>query len=211
MPIENRPRERVLSVGIESLSDNEVLSLILQKGYGTKSVIDVSNELIKKYGLNTLSELSIEELKRDLSARVEIQPISSRSGKCGLDGDYGSQSYTDYFDEDGNLMYTEYEHGVPRGVSDVDRRGETKPDISTRLKAVNQAGQQYRKNISEFKDLLLETYQNSDNKSVRIHAGKELGYSSLKIWAHENPVVATIAGIGASSGLVYALIEYLSK
>jgi len=51
MPIENRPRERVLSVGIESLSDNEVLSLILQKGYGTKSVIDVSNELIKKYGL----------------------------------------------------------------------------------------------------------------------------------------------------------------
>ncbi len=63
MPIENRPRERVLSSGIESLSDSEVLALILQKGCGSNSVIDVSNELIMKYGLNTLSELSIEELK----------------------------------------------------------------------------------------------------------------------------------------------------
>ena len=78
MPIENRPRERVLSVGIESLSDNEVLSLILQKGYGTKSVIDVSNELIKKYGLNTLSELSIEELK-DIKGIGLVKAISLKA------------------------------------------------------------------------------------------------------------------------------------
>ena len=78
IPIENRPRERVLSLGIESLSDSEVLALILQKGYGANSVIDVSNELIMKYGLNTLSELSIEEL-RDIKGIGLVKAISLKA------------------------------------------------------------------------------------------------------------------------------------
>jgi len=78
MPIENRPRERVLSSGIDSLSDSEVLALILQKGYGSNSVIDVSNELIMKYGLNTLSELSIEEL-RDIKGIGLVKAISLKA------------------------------------------------------------------------------------------------------------------------------------
>ena len=78
MPIENRPRERVLSSGIENLSDSEVLALILQKGYGSNSVIDVSNELIMKYGLNTLSELSIEEL-REIKGVGLVKAISLKA------------------------------------------------------------------------------------------------------------------------------------
>lgn len=78
MPLENRPRERVLSSGIENLSDSEVLALILQKGYGSNSVLDVSNELIKKYGLNTLSELSIEEL-RDIKGIGLVKAISLKA------------------------------------------------------------------------------------------------------------------------------------
>jgi len=78
MPFENRPRERVINSGIESLSDSEVLALILQKGYGSNSVIDVSNRLIGKYGLNTLSELSIEEL-RDIKGIGLVKAISLKA------------------------------------------------------------------------------------------------------------------------------------
>ncbi len=78
MPIENRPRERVLNSGFDSLSDSEVLALILQKGYGSNSVIDVSNQLISKYGLNTLSELSIEEL-RDIKGIGLVKAISLKA------------------------------------------------------------------------------------------------------------------------------------
>lgn len=127
----------------------------------------------------------IEDLKKDLSAKVEIQPFSSVSGKCGIDGDYGEQSFTDYFDENGNLFYTEYEYGVPRGVNGIDRRGETKPDTSTRLKAVSQIGQFYKQGIVKFKELLLKTYKNNDDNQTRIQAGRELGYSKLRIRIHE--------------------------
>ncbi|MDP2925892.1 MAG: hypothetical protein Q8N99_05975 [Nanoarchaeota archaeon] len=41
-------------------------------------------------------------------------------------------------------------------------------------------------------------------------AGKQLGYNSLRIWAHENPLRATVIA-GAISGLGYMLYQYLSR
>ncbi len=150
---------------------------------------------------------NIDNLMEDLSARVEVQTVSSKSGRCGINGDYGEQSYTDYFDENGELLHTASEYGT----NDIDRRGETKPDVSTRLKAVNQIGTLYREGIDNLKDVLIKTYQNNDLGQVRIQAGKELGYSGLRIWVHEHPNTAKMTCIGVASGLVYTLIEYLSK
>lgn len=62
IPLENRPRERMKKLGLSSLSDAEVLALILQKGTRTDNVIDMSNKLIAKYGLEKLSSLSLTEL-----------------------------------------------------------------------------------------------------------------------------------------------------
>lgn len=62
IPLENRPRERMKKLGLSSLSDAEVLALILQKGSRKDNVIDMSNKLIAKYGLSKLSSLSLTEL-----------------------------------------------------------------------------------------------------------------------------------------------------
>lgn len=60
---ENRPRERFQKNGANSLSDAELLAVILQKGSKEENVIDMSNRLISKYGLNKLSDLSLKELQ----------------------------------------------------------------------------------------------------------------------------------------------------
>lgn len=60
---ENRPRERFLKSGAGSLSDAELLAVILQKGTKEENVIDMSNRLISKYGLDKLSDLSLNELQ----------------------------------------------------------------------------------------------------------------------------------------------------
>jgi DNA repair protein RadC len=62
IPLENRPRERMKKLGLSSLSDAEILALILQKGTRSDNVIDMSNKLIAKYGLEKLSSLSLTEL-----------------------------------------------------------------------------------------------------------------------------------------------------
>lgn len=61
---ENRPRERFQKLGASTLSDAELLAIILQKGNKEENVIDMSNRLISKYGLNKLSDLSLMKFKR---------------------------------------------------------------------------------------------------------------------------------------------------
>lgn len=63
IPLENRPRERMKLKGSHVLSDAEILAIILQKGISGENVIDMSNRLISKYGLEKLSSCSLNELK----------------------------------------------------------------------------------------------------------------------------------------------------
>lgn len=60
---ENRPRERLIKYGAGTLSDAELLAIILQKGTKGENVIDMSNRLISKHTLNKISDLSIKELQ----------------------------------------------------------------------------------------------------------------------------------------------------
>jgi len=60
---ENRPRERFLKNGATVLSDAELLAIILQKGSRKENVIDMSNRIISKNGINKLSDLSLKELQ----------------------------------------------------------------------------------------------------------------------------------------------------
>lgn len=59
---ESRPRERFLTFGPESLSDAELLALVLRTGSVGENVLDLSNRIISKHGLKNLFSLSIEEL-----------------------------------------------------------------------------------------------------------------------------------------------------
>jgi len=63
MPLENRPRERMEKQGVKILSNSELLAIILQKGTKEENVIDISNRLISKYGVNKLSSCSLKELQ----------------------------------------------------------------------------------------------------------------------------------------------------
>ena len=63
IPLDNRPRERLEKQGPVSLSDAELLAIILQKGTKEENVIDMSNRLISKYGVDKLSSCSLKELQ----------------------------------------------------------------------------------------------------------------------------------------------------
>ncbi len=60
---ENRPRERFQKLGASALSDAELLAIILQKGTAQENVVDMSNRLISKYGIEKLSDSSLKELQ----------------------------------------------------------------------------------------------------------------------------------------------------
>jgi len=63
IPDKSRPRERLKEQGAEALSDSELLAIILQVGTKKENAVDMSNRLISKYGLNKLSDCTLEELQ----------------------------------------------------------------------------------------------------------------------------------------------------
>ena len=61
--LDNRPRERMEKQGVSVLSDAELLAVILKTGNKDENVIDMSNRLISKYGIDKLSYCSLKELQ----------------------------------------------------------------------------------------------------------------------------------------------------
>ncbi|KAF0091543.1 MAG: DNA repair protein RadC [Fusobacteria bacterium] len=63
MPKHLRPRERSMEVGINNLSDQEVLAIIIRSGYREHTAIDVSMNLLHRFGsIKNISQLTVEEL-----------------------------------------------------------------------------------------------------------------------------------------------------
>lgn len=63
IPINERPRERVLNDGVESLSNSELLSIILRCGTRDKSVKDLSLEIISLVGeIANFKDLTLNKL-----------------------------------------------------------------------------------------------------------------------------------------------------
>jgi len=61
-PEDERPRERLLKYGTSSLSDAELLGIIISKGTPEKTAIDLGRELLVKYGsLRNISTRSVSE------------------------------------------------------------------------------------------------------------------------------------------------------
>ncbi len=63
IPMQNRPRERFFKHGPEVLSDAKLFAILLRTGTINENVIDMSNRLIAKYGLDKLFECSLKELQ----------------------------------------------------------------------------------------------------------------------------------------------------
>lgn len=59
---EEKPRERLLTHGVSSLTNIELLAILLHKGIKGRSVLDVSRMLLEKYDVKNLSLVSIDQL-----------------------------------------------------------------------------------------------------------------------------------------------------
>jgi DNA repair protein RadC len=64
--VEDRPREKLIQKGTASLSDAELLAILISSGTKQKSAVDLGRELlaIVNNNLNSLGKLSINDLKK---------------------------------------------------------------------------------------------------------------------------------------------------
>lgn len=61
MPLSERPREKALIHGVESLSNRELLALLIRSGTAGHSALDIADELLKN-GLGALGRMSFSDL-----------------------------------------------------------------------------------------------------------------------------------------------------
>ncbi len=63
MPQDERPREKLIAHGTASLSDSELIAILLRTGLPGANAVDVARELLKKFGsLAALSRCTPEEI-----------------------------------------------------------------------------------------------------------------------------------------------------
>ena len=77
IPINLRPREKALQYGIEELSDQELLALIIGSGGRNNSAIDIANELLKSHA-NSLEALSNSNYRSLIGFSGVDKSIASR-------------------------------------------------------------------------------------------------------------------------------------
>ncbi|KPL61040.1 hypothetical protein AM506_03455 [Rossellomorea vietnamensis] len=64
-PQDERPRERMIQSGAASLSNQELLAILLRTGTKSESVLQLSNRLLNEFdGLNLLKDASLEEITK---------------------------------------------------------------------------------------------------------------------------------------------------
>jgi DNA repair protein RadC len=64
-PEDERPREKLLSRGVDALSDAELLAILIRSGTGSYTAVDLGKSIIAKYRtLRTVSTLTAGELMR---------------------------------------------------------------------------------------------------------------------------------------------------
>lgn len=63
LPKTERPRERLINLGSEALSAQELLALIIARGIRGKSVMNIAQELLSKFGnIKGVGEATVEQL-----------------------------------------------------------------------------------------------------------------------------------------------------
>ena len=75
LPIEERPRERVKRIGIQNISNEELLAIIIKTGTKDKSVKEIACEVLKKIkSVNNLSNITINTFS-DIKGLGDVKTI----------------------------------------------------------------------------------------------------------------------------------------
>lgn len=75
IPWYNRPGMRLKKKGVSTLSDAELLAIVLGRGNKEENAIDISNRVLNSYNFNKLSNLSFHELKKEFKNQVPAMKI----------------------------------------------------------------------------------------------------------------------------------------
>ena len=76
IPVEDRPRERFLKVGVNNLSNNELISILLNTGTKNSSVKELADNILKELNdITQLKDLSLNSLKK-IKGIGEIKAIT---------------------------------------------------------------------------------------------------------------------------------------
>ena len=75
IPWDNRPGIRLKKEGVSSLSNAELLAIVLGRGNYRENAIDLSNRILKSYNLDKLSDLSFHELKTEFKNQVPAMKV----------------------------------------------------------------------------------------------------------------------------------------
>jgi DNA repair protein RadC len=87
LPMEERPRERLLSEGVDALSHVELIAIVLGSGTRGKSVIGLSREILEHFGgLERLLDASVIELMQvkgiGRAKAIQLKAVFGIALKC---------------------------------------------------------------------------------------------------------------------------------
>ncbi len=76
--VEDRPREKMLSKGLSSLSNAELIAILIGSGNREESAVDVCKRILSDVdnNLNELGKITVEKLKRDYRGIGEAKAIT---------------------------------------------------------------------------------------------------------------------------------------
>lgn len=111
LPASERPYEKFFSLGVEGLSDADLLAIIIKTGTKNLTAVDISNEILSKKGGNLLNlyEMSYDELTHipgigrvkaiQLKAIAELSMRIAKTTKCAAITLNSPASIADYYME----------------------------------------------------------------------------------------------------------------
>jgi len=77
MPWFNRPGARLKRKGAFSLSDAELLAIVIGRGDKNENAVDLSNRVIASHNFDKLADLSLPELEKEFRNNVKAMKIQS--------------------------------------------------------------------------------------------------------------------------------------
>jgi len=77
MPWFNRPGARLKRKGVFSLSDAELLAIVIGRGDKTENAIDLANRVLATNNFDKMSELSLSELEKEFRNPVKAMKINA--------------------------------------------------------------------------------------------------------------------------------------